>query len=121
MRRIFILLECPTVGDLVRINAYGRKLLDFPADNCSGHYKLDMNSFCDYAVADALVRLNYWESQLEDAFYKSGNCPSFPGRPMFVDPVNGKKVAVPLSQHGNRSHFRNETLNGYFFELGENF
>jgi len=59
MRRMFAMTH--SLGDLMRVGERGHHLLSLNLENPTGHYKLDLNSPSDLAVANRLLLLNRWE------------------------------------------------------------
>jgi Ca2+-binding EF-hand superfamily protein len=75
----------PSLGDFLWTHQRMQALLNFNAGNPTGHYTLNLDNCCDYAVADRLCLLDRWESAIDS-------------RGQYFD----------TSKWGNRSHFRNE-------------
>eukprot|EP00392_Amoebophrya_sp_AT5.2_P006881 g6893.t1 len=102
--QLLIARHCVKRSDSLKVNMYARKFLQFLPENPNGFYSLELESCCDYAVAEGLLHLDRWEQGLlELAKEKSSNNTFAP------------KV------HGNPSNFRNEKINGTPFEMSAAF
>lgn len=55
-------------SDVVKMNTYARKYLAFSPENPTGRYTLDLSSFCDFAVAGMVMKIDRWEIALADAW-----------------------------------------------------
>ncbi|CAD7935375.1 unnamed protein product [Amoebophrya sp. A25] len=105
-QRLLFLFEAPKDSDLAKIYVYAMKLMNFVPENCSGRYHLKLDSLCDWSVADSVMKIDQWEWNL---IYSNARDCKF-GPPKYV-----------ISQHGNKSNFRNEQLNGTYFEMHPSF
>jgi len=83
-------MTVPSLGDFLWTHQRMQALLSFNAGNPTGHYKLNLDNCCDYAVADRLTLLDRWESAIDR-------------RGQYFD----------TSKWGNQSHFRNELHRGH--------
>eukprot|EP00930_Biecheleria_cincta_P027581 TRINITY_DN19349_c0_g1_i1.p1 TRINITY_DN19349_c0_g1~~TRINITY_DN19349_c0_g1_i1.p1 ORF type:complete len:1554 (+),score=242.83 TRINITY_DN19349_c0_g1_i1:88-4749(+) len=83
--RFLSLLKMPTQGTYLRFMREAKNYLLFNIENPTARYRLHLSSCCDFAVAEQLLILDRWESNL--------------GRIQRLEIV---------SQSGFRTHFRNE-------------
>eukprot|EP00392_Amoebophrya_sp_AT5.2_P016389 g16650.t1 len=104
-QRILFLFNAPTDTDMSKVYLHAMALMNFVPENPSGHYKLSLDSLADWSVGVMLMRIDAWEMNLVN---NERDCKF--GKPKFV-----------VSQHGNPSNFRNEQLNGHYFEMGPSF
>ncbi|CAD7924667.1 unnamed protein product [Amoebophrya sp. A120] len=105
-QRVLFLFQAPTDTDMSRIYLHAMQLLNFVPENPMGHYKLSLDSVADWGVADMMMKIDAWEFNL--VMTNARGCKA--GPPKYV-----------VSQHGNKSNFRNEQLNGHYFEMHPNF
>jgi hypothetical protein len=58
------MLLVPSLGDYLGLMKKQKTLFTFNVDNPNGHYKLDLDSVGDYAVAERLLLLDRWETRI---------------------------------------------------------
>lgn len=87
--RYLALLNFPRLQDMFSCQPKIENLLQFNAQNPTGHYKLDLGNCCDFAVAQRLVLLDSWERV-----------------------VDARRGRLDVSKRANRSHLRNEHHQG---------
>ena len=79
-------------------------MLALTPSNPTGAYQLSLDAPDEFTIADSMMKVDQWERQL------LAKAPRRYGKSKFM-----------LSQHGNDSNFRNEAINGWFFEMGTSF
>lgn len=84
-QRYLSLLKMPTQGTYLKFMRDAKNLLSFNIENPTARYRLDLGNCCDFAVAEQLLILDRWESNLSRI----------------------KRLEI-VSQNGFRNHFRNE-------------
>jgi len=87
--RYLAMLCLPTLADFYTCYPRMEALLNFNAQNATGHYSLDLGNSCEFAVAQRLILLDRWEAV-----------------------CNKRRQRVDISATGNRSQLRNEHHQG---------
>eukprot|EP00933_Yihiella_yeosuensis_P041221 TRINITY_DN35638_c0_g1_i1.p1 TRINITY_DN35638_c0_g1~~TRINITY_DN35638_c0_g1_i1.p1 ORF type:complete len:979 (+),score=122.20 TRINITY_DN35638_c0_g1_i1:209-2938(+) len=79
----------PSIQNFYMVYPDMEALMLFNAGNPTGHYRLNLNNGCEFAVAQRIMLIDRWE-----------------------DVVNRRLGRADTSARGNRSHFRNELFQG---------
>jgi len=94
MGRYMATMFFPKISEYIGAHKGMAHLMNFSADNPTGHYKLNLGNCSDFAVGEQLMLLDRWE--------------------MAIDRQRGR---ADISQRGNRSHVRNEMYEGRALHL----